>query len=62
MKKIVLPKCPYCHTEFNDTGFSSPLQSLYGEYSLETTDIKCSKCGETYYVSRQTVFRSRKKI
>lgn len=61
MKKIVNPKCPYCHKELKTKGFNSPLSSLYGEYCSETADVKCEYCGETYYVSKQTRFISRKK-
>ena len=62
MKKIVYPKCPYCHREFvSRSAFNNPLSVLYGEYCSDTATIKCEYCGEIYYVSKQTVFRSRKK-
>lgn len=61
MQKIVNPKCPYCHKEINKTGFDSPLSSLFGQYCSDTTEVKCEYCGETYYVSKQVRFISRKK-
>ena len=61
MKTTVYPKCPYCYTEFNDTSFNSPLMLLYGENASDTVTINCEACGESYYVSKQTVFRGRKK-
>lgn len=61
MKQIVNPKCPYCHREIGRQGFNSPLVSLYGEYCSDTATVKCEHCGETYYVSKQTRFISRKK-
>ena len=60
MQKIVNPKCPYCHKVLKRTGFGSPLASLFGEYCSDTAEVKC-ECGETYYVSKQIRFISRKK-
>ena len=61
MKKVIDPKCPYCRKEFKSSSFfSNPLAGLYGEYSSDTVKIKCNHCGETYYVSKQTRFISRK--
>lgn len=62
MKKIVEPKCPYCHKEFKSKSmFSNPLSNLYGEYCSDTVKIICPYCNEEYYVSKQTRFIARKK-
>lgn len=62
MKKIVDPKCPYCHTQFTARSFfDNPLSMLYGEYCSDTVEIVCPMCKKTYYVSEQTRFISRKK-
>lgn len=61
MKLLVMPKCPYCHTEYKlDSLFNNKLADLYGEYCLKTVEVTCQKCGNTYYVSKQTRFIGRK--
>lgn len=61
MKEIIKPKCPYCHTEYKEkSAFSNRLSGLYGEYCSKTVSITCEKCGNTYYVSKQTRFIARK--
>lgn len=45
MKKIVNPKCPYCHTQFTARGiFDNPLSRLYGEYCSDTVAVECPIC------------------
>lgn len=62
MKKIVYPKCPYCHKEFEPRSmFNNELSGLYGQYCSDTISIKCSNCEETYYVGKQDRFIARKK-
>lgn len=62
MKKIVDPKCPYCHTQFTTRDiFDNPLSGLYGEYCRDTVDVECPICKKTYFVSKQTRFIGRKK-
>jgi hypothetical protein len=61
MKAIVKPKCPYCHVEFKEKSpFENPLSSLYGEYCQDAVKVICQKCGNEYYVSKQTRFIARK--
>ena len=59
-RKVIYPKCPYCHKEMFRKDLNSPLTGLFGEYCSDTVKVKCEWCGEIYYVSEQTRFISRK--
>lgn len=60
MKNIIMPKCPYCHKEYNPKGmFNNDLSGLYGQYCSDTVSILC-ECGKEYYVSVQQRFIARK--
>lgn len=62
MKKIIYPKCPYCHKEYKPSSmFSNELSGLYGQFCSDTVSIKCPSCSEIYYISEQTRFIARKK-
>lgn len=63
MKENVMPKCPYCHTEFKPQGiFNNPLSNLYGEYCSSTVKVRCQNCNNEYFVSKQTRYIARKKV
>ena len=60
-KKIIDPKCPYCHKTFvSKSAFSNPLSALYGEYCSSVVTISCPFCGEKYEVRKQIRFLTRK--
>ena len=46
MKRVIMPKCPYCRAEYHG---EEPLDRLYPVRKL----ITCQRCKERYYVAKQ---------